>query len=296
MLYVHFSIGILITFSITKIPSIDLFIKALNICLGILCVFNLIQFFGTLLFHTPILFNIFGDYLIGGESKVGRFESVGGVFRPTGFYWEPSTNALVTFVLTSCLIILNPKKIFRYLIIQLFFLMLIGSATGIMSSFLFIIVIANRKFKISLFLKLILFLALVSISGFLISDRINEIFREGTSGYYRWAIPSQFFLTYLFSNPFGLPMGQLSYPIDNGIFVALIYFGLLGTIIFSFILLIFMKNFIFSKKILFQFTFIFFISVLISNGAFLTPEMSFLTSILILSIRNSNEFLNYFKK
>jgi len=275
-LYFHFCFGLLIINSI-EIESkiIEGIQKAIVIALIIIVVYTLLQVILSFYLGYPFLFNPFGKYLIGGESDTGRFVLDGRV-RPTGFYWEPSTDAVVIFILINYLVIRNINKFKRYYIIQFIIQFVINSTTGLFSSFLIFIFWINSVTKKFVIVKLVIVLSIIISFIYFYIDRLSQI-ANGGSGFFRWAIPFTSFIDYVQKYPLGLPLGQLTVQLDNGLFVALIYTGVIGLIILLTLLIYFAKLMI--KNRLTMETQIFIISIMLImffNGAFLTPEMSFL--------------------
>ena len=279
-LYFHFCFSLLVINSIEpKLRIIEGIDKAVIIALLIVVIFTLLQVGISLYLGYPFFFNPFGKYLIGGESETSRFVLEGRV-RPTGFYWEPSTDAVVILMLINYLVIRDINKFKKYYFTQFIIQFIINSTTGLVSTFLVFILWINSVTKKYIVAKLIIIISIILSFIYFYIDRLSQV-ANGGSGFFRWAIPFTSFIDYVQKYPLGLPLGQLTVQLDNGLFVALIYTGLFGLIAFLVSLFIFLKLLIRSELTLE--TQIFIISIfllLIFNGAFLTPEMSFLICIL----------------
>lgn len=286
-LYYHFCFSLLIVNSVKTEPRImETIDSAIIYGLIIITGFTLLQAGISLYLGVPFMFNPFGKYLIGGVSDVGRFE-LDGRIRPTGFYWEPSTNSLVIFTLINYLTIRDIEKFKRYYFLQFIVQFIINSTTGLFATVLtFIMWINNRLKKYYIIKTSFIFLLAFLFINFNF-DRLAQVFNGG-SGQYRWGLPMIYFCEYIKIYPLGLPLGQLIYPLDNGLFVALIYTGLIGLAL-TFVLFLWFITLLFKNKITIT-NQIFITSVLlimIFNGAFLTPEMSFLICLIILAWKSN---------
>jgi hypothetical protein len=264
--------------------ALDGAVKTSLIIVGIL---TLMQFLGFLITRVPLFFNLLGRYSIGGIYDPYRFVSIHGMVRPAAFYWEPSTNAVVILMLSNYLVVRNIGKFKKYFSIQLVLLSLINSMTGLLASGATFLLWFNAVFRKRLYLKVML-IALIMLGLFALSmERMGEIFQKGTSGHYRWRVPVDYFLDYIQTFPLGLPFGQLAYPLDNGIMVVLIYTGVFGIAVGLVFLLQFLRLSILSRlTIETQFLVVSIPLMMMFNGAFLTPEMSFLMCLMIVAWRS----------
>lgn len=282
-LYFHFCTGLFVVNSVRyEAKSLKGFDKAILIALVIVIIFTLLQVVVSLYLGSPVLFNPFGKYLIGGESDTARFVLDGRV-RPTGFYWEPSTDAVVIFILINCMVIRNIERFKKMYLFQFVIQLTVNSTTGLISTFFIFALWFNNLTRKYLILKLSLVLSVVLAFVYFNLERLSEV-TQGGSGFFRWAIPFTSFIDYVQRYPLGLPLGQLSVQLDNGLFVALIYTGLIGLIVFFVLLALFIKELIKNRLVIETQIFIAsVILIMIFNGAFLTPEMSFLTCLVTIA-------------
>jgi hypothetical protein len=280
-LYFHFCTGLFVVNSINfeckNLRGLD---RAIFIALVIVVVFTLLQVVVSLYLGYPFLFNPFGKYLIGGESDTARFVLDGRV-RPTGFYWEPSTDAVVIFILMNYMVIRNIDKFKKIYLYQFVIQFIVNSTTGLISTFITFFLWFNSVTRKYVLLKLLFVFFILICFVYFYFERLSEVTVTGGSGFFRWAIPFNSFIDYVQKYPLGLPLGQLAVQLDNGLFVALIYTGIIGLIIFLLLVFMFVRR-MFNNSLNVQ-TQIFIISIvliMIFNGAFLTPEMSFLTCLI----------------
>lgn len=285
-LYLYFLLFVFIGASV----QIDYrFYRKLN--KGIICFLFIVMGYGLLqawlsFNGNHILYNVFGDYLIGGVSDVGRFLSPFGYLRPTAFYYEPSFFALVVFSCFVCLALLNFKNLGKLLVLNFLAQVVIGSTLALIMSVLLFLVLFVKVLR-NRFLLFLSFFLLVVVSVFVIDTRIDEFYRPGTSGYYRLMVPLDFYLKNIHIYTFGLPLGHLPYPFDNSFVNILIYSGVLG-----FILLFGVMTYVFRLILLRQSQrkFLFVLSILaiaFFNGALFTPEVSFMIFLIIISYRDN---------
>lgn len=285
LLYFHFCFSLLIINSMKINPRImDALDRAIKASLVIVGILTIMQFAGFFIAGVPLFFNPFGKYSIGGIYDPYRFISIHGTVRPSAFYWEPSTNAVVILMLTNYLVVRNINKFKKYYSMQLALLLLINSMTGLLASGITFLLWINSVFKKDLYLKIsvtaFFLLGLVALS----MDRIRELFIAGTSGHFRWRVPVDYFLDYIQAFPLGLPLGQLAYPLDNGILVAIIYTGVFGLLVGLVFLLHFLRLSMLNRiTVETQLSVASILLMMIFNGAFLTPEMSFLMCLVIVA-------------
>lgn len=287
-LYLHFCFSLLIINNI----EIDLKImgaidKAIIVSLSIVGTYTILQFAVFALFGEPFLFNLFGAYLIGGESDPSRFIIVDNVVRPSTFYWEPSVNALVILMEANYLMIRNINKFKRYYFPQIVLLFMTNSATGLFASGITLLTWVSTALKRRfLLLKIvaILFVLFGTIAS--IIDRLSFSV-PGSSGWFRWVRPFELFIDYIQTYPLGLPLGQLEYKLDNGLFVAIIYTGMVGVAVAIVLLFKYVRLLIIDRiTVETQLLFVSILMLLFFNGAFLTPEMSFLICLVTVAWRS----------
>lgn len=287
-LFLHFFFGMFVCLNIAINPNIMRAIdKAILAALIVVLAFSLLQITGTLITEAPFLYNPFGEYGIGGEYDPYRFLLGGGAVRPAGFYWEPSTNSLVVFMLTCYLMVRNFTNVKRYLAAQFGGQLIILSSTGLVASGVTVILWLNAILEKRLFLRIAVILGVAGTVIGLSVDRLAELLWPGTSGYFRWAIPAGYFLEYIDTYPLGLPLGQIPPSTDNGLFVALIYTGVFGLMFFSLFLMLGIINYLRGTlSVQKQITVMSIVLLMIFNGAFFTPEMSFLISLMLVAWRH----------
>lgn len=296
-LYFHFCFSMFIVWNI-KIDNrfskvID---RGVFFALLIVGTYTILQVVVSEIKGKPSFYNPFGEYLIGGVSNPGRFW-LNGRIRPTTFYWEPSTNALIILVLINYLVIRNIKKFKKYYFFHFIFQFLINSTTGLFAAILSFMVWINNMWKRYTAIKYIAIFCLIFVFVIINITRLRGIFIAGSSGNYRWVVPVKYYFNYILTFPLGLPLGNLFYPIDNGIFVALIYTGVIGGVIGVIYLLHFLNLIVINRiSIETQLTVITVLLIMIFNGAFLTPEMSFLISLILIAFKGNRILVSSHKE
>ena len=172
--------------------------------------------------------------------------------RASGFYSEPSFNALVCISYVPLVLsIQTPRKRAFYLLILAIYMISTLSLTGILTLglILFLSVWDGRKIKI---FPMISLLILLSLTINYVFQRIDTIHVEGSSANFRIVAPVKAILEILPMNLLGIQLGSLERTItkfgflngskvgssiDNGMLLLVLYFGLiafgiLGSIIF----------------------------------------------------------------
>lgn len=253
------------------------FKKILSIAVIVIVLFELFQVLEYGLIGTSFSWFLLDKFSISTAEDVGRFQAANflNYMRPVSLYHEPSYLGLVLF---SILIWADSLRI--KLSVKLFILL------GIVLSFsttiyLFMILyyipkLYNNKYvKVLFFLFIVYFIIKYNVAIFEFF-RFDEITTEGTSGYERIGKP--FFevvkMIFLETNYFGIPFGQSPIMFDNSFFVIFSYYGLLTPL---FYLLIFGSVFKNSKDYNKLYNYSLIIGAcLFVNGAFFTPETSFL--------------------
>ncbi|RTY91103.1 hypothetical protein EKM01_08675 [Flavobacterium sp. RSP46] len=253
------------------------FKKILSIAVVVIVLFELFQVLEYGLIGTSFSWFLLDKFSISTAEDVGRFQAANflNYMRPVSLYHEPSYLGLVLF---SILIWADSMRI--KLLVKLIILL------GIVLSFsttiyLFMILyyipkLYNNKYvKVLFFLFIVYFIIKYNVAIFEFF-RFGEIATEGTSGYERIGKP--FFevvkMIFLEANYFGIPFGQSPIMFDNSFFVIFSYYGLLTPL---FYLLIFGSVFKNSKDYNKLYNYSLIIGAcLFVNGAFFTPETSFL--------------------
>ena len=134
---------------------------------------------------------------------------------------------------------------------------------------------SNKYIKVFFCLFVVYFIIKYNIAIFEFF-RLNEIATEGTSGYARIGAPFFQVLDILFyqNNFFGIPFGQSPIMFDNSFFVIFSYYGILTPL---FYLLLFGSVFKSIKDYNKLYNYFLIVGAcLFVNGAFFTPETSFL--------------------
>lgn len=284
---------------------------AFFVALILITLFSLAQILLVEIADSTLLYNLFGSYSYMGQQNLGG-SGLASWGRSPGLYLEPSFNAFVMFFLTSILLI-NNKVNNAVLIFSIGIcgVVLTTSAVGLLAmlglitSFVIAKVIADGVKPIRILAVILIFLILVwglSIyhNSFL-SDKIYEVFRAGTSGYWRLIAPQVILTKVLVQYPFGVPFGQvenfiipiglnhagnIGSSLDNGLFVLPFYFGWLGV----FVILGLISKFLISvyqgdrNGVIFFWYLI--VGLQFSGGVFL-PEFIFCLVLMIFQYRKS---------
>ena len=233
----------------------DVLYRALLISLMFLCLYIFVQYFSYLFLGIDYFFGIFGDYSYRGTIHPPLTQ---GSLRAYGLYLEPSYCALVLLSLFTGIIIKN-KLTLSITAIVLLSLILIGSLYGLfvfsilILSYLFLYKLHNLSFSVKLFCFVLLITVSVSICiGFMTLDnfgRFNELTKPGSSGYFRFIAPFNLSIDTLLNTQLGhgpgsvekvmykenISMGPNSRQtsLDNGIYLMIVYYGILGLIFVS---------------------------------------------------------------
>lgn len=249
----------------------------LSIAVFIIVLFEVIQVFEYSFFGTSFSWFLLDKFSISTAEDVGRFQAVNFLtyMRPISLYHEPSYLGLVLF----SVLIWGESLSFK---IYLRLLVLLGIILSFSTTiYLFLImyyipkVYNNKYFKILFIFSILFFIVKYNISIFQFF-RFSEIVTEGTSGYARIGAP--FFevikLIFLQSNYFGIPFGQSPIMFDNSFFVIFSYYGILMPLFYFLIFGSVLRSIKDYRKVFNCFLIIG--ACLFVNGAFFTPETSFL--------------------
>tara|TARA_R110002020_G_scaffold89684_1_gene218978 strand:- start:3956 stop:5215 length:1260 start_codon:yes stop_codon:yes gene_type:complete len=215
-----------------------------------------------LLFIQFVEWNFLGSTLtlnpFGPFAKFGPYGSYYGpvvwdsIYRPNGFFSEPSAAAWFTAIcLASALVCqrVAGKRVGLTAFALVVGMLSTASLSGVVNALVIlgVWVMINLPWRIKLGTGI---MAFGSVFGAIVAvlvqtGRIEELFTPGTSLYVRIAMPAQLVLDIFKNYPFGLPLGQTSFIVqqsyfvrnealaqsanlDNGLFVILVYFGLFG--------------------------------------------------------------------
>jgi hypothetical protein len=249
----------------------------LSVAVCIIVLFEVIQVLEYSLIGTSFSWFFLDKYSISTAEDVGRFQAVNflNYMRPVSLYHEPSYLGLVLF---SILIWGDSVKIKLYIKL----LIILGIALSFSTTiYLFMVLyyvpkLYNNKYvKVFFCVFVVYFIIKYNITIFEFF-RFNEIATEGTSGYARIGAPFFQVIDILFYqyNIFGIPFGQSPIMFDNSFFVVFSYYGILTPLFYLLIFGSIFKN-ITDNNILFNY-FLIIGACLFVNGAFFTPETSFL--------------------
>nr|WP_315152566.1 hypothetical protein [uncultured Flavobacterium sp.] len=249
----------------------------LSIATFLIVTFELVQVLEYSLIGTSFSWFLLDKISISTAEDVGRFQAVNflNYMRPISLYHEPSYLGLVLF---SILLWGDSLRIKLYVKALIIFGIILSFSTTI---YLFIILyyvpkIYNNKYiKVLFFLCIVYFIIKYNVSIFEFF-RFNEIATEGTSGYARIGAPFFQVIDILFyqHNFFGIPFGQSPIMFDNSFFVIFSYYGILTPLFYFLIFGSLFKNIKDINKLYNYFLIIG--ACLFVNGAFFTPETSFL--------------------
>ncbi|KIO54181.1 hypothetical protein [Flavobacterium hibernum] len=243
----------------------------------IIVFYELIQVLEYNLMGTSFSWFFLDKYSISTAEDVGRFQAVNFLdyMRPISLYHEPSYLGLVLF---SMLIWGDSVKIKLEVKLLIILGIILSFSTTI---YLFMVLyyipkLYNNKYvKVFFCLFVVYFIIKYNITIFEFF-RFNEIATEGTSGYARIGAPFFQVIDIIFyqHNFFGIPFGQSPIMFDNSFFVIFSYYGILTPL---FYLLIFGSVFKNVKEYNKLFDYFLIVGAcLFVNGAFFTPETSFL--------------------
>lgn len=249
----------------------------LSIAVIVIVLFELIQVLEYSSIGTSFSWFLLDKYSISTAEDVGRFQAVNflNYMRPVSLYHEPSYLGLVLF---SVLIWGESLKINLYIKSLIIIGIILSFSTTI---YLFMVLYylpklySNKYIKVFFCLFVVYFIIKYNIAIFEFF-RLNEIATEGTSGYARIGAPFFQVLDILFyqNNFFGIPFGQSPIMFDNSFFVIFSYYGILTPL---FYLLLFGSVFKSIKDYNKLYNYFLIVGAcLFVNGAFFTPETSFL--------------------
>jgi putative colanic acid polymerase len=251
------------------------------------------------------VFSFWGDFSYASQDYL--LSSIEfGASKANGPFLEPAMLGLVTFTLFVMLLILNQNQNVIHWIATITLSLLSGSAS-ILGGIIFLLgILALKKqrdsskweliFRASVLIFGSVFLVLVS--PYLIV-RVNDVFIEGTSTYYRFVAPLQVLSDVLLYNPFGITFGMmedtlLQYgmlngetegkSLDNGWYLLVFYFGWpgLALLISS---LVGGLTAIFKGSRNMAIMIVFLILSPLFTGAVFSPEFLFLQMLVLLSYR-----------
>lgn len=248
-----------------------------SIAVIVIVLFELIQVLEYSLIGTSFSWFLLDKYSISTAENVSRFQAANflNYMRPVSLYHEPSYLGLVLF---SILIWGNSLKINLYIKSLIIIGIIFSFSTTI---YLFMVLYylpklySNKYIKVFFCLFVVYFIIKYNIAIFEFF-RLNEIATEGTSGYARIGAPFFQVLDILFyqNNFFGIPFGQSPIMFDNSFFVIFSYYGILTPL---FYLLLFGSVFKSIKDYNKLYNYFLIVGAcLFVNGAFFTPETSFL--------------------
>jgi hypothetical protein len=216
----------------------------------------LLQFLEMNIVGSTTLLNPFGPF-----SKIGPYGTFYGpvvwdtIYRPNGFFSEPSAAAWFTGIcLAACLSynLLSKKPVTLYVsallvgIASTFSLSGVVDATAVIGAWLLL-----RSYRPVRLGRAVLVTAMacgIILAALAQTDRLQEYQRPGSSTYVRVVAPALLASDVLFYYPLGLPLGQWAFVasrpyfiqnealqqndnLDNGLFVILTYLGWLGVFI-----------------------------------------------------------------
>ena len=201
----------------------------------LLTLFSVLQVaFGELF---PILNKPFGNFTNHYAIQGTYF---GEIARASGFYNEPSYNALISISLIPIFCAtLKGKSLTRVFSLGMISALTTYSLAGIVYFVIFGLVIATRA-KISKRLLIPIYLVFIASTFSYVVTRIESINTSGSSLNYRIIAPIQALKAILPENLFGIPLGSIEQEmfklgllngqnigtsIDNGIFLFVMYFG-----------------------------------------------------------------------
>jgi putative colanic acid polymerase len=190
------------------------------------------------------VFSFWGDFSYASQDYL--LSSIEfGASKANGPFLEPAMLGLVTFTLFVMLLILNQNVIHWIATITL---SLLSGSASILGGIIFLLGILTLKKQRDSSKRELIFRAsvlifgsvfLVIVSPYLIV-RVNDVFIEGTSTYYRFVAPLKVLSDVLLYNPFGITFGMmedtlLQYgmlngetegkSLDNGWYLLVFYFG-----------------------------------------------------------------------
>jgi len=201
----------------------------------LLTLFSVLQVaFGELF---PILNKPFGSFTNYYAIQGTYF---GEIARASGFYNEPSYNALISISLVPIFCAtLKGKSLTRILSLGMIYALTTYSLAGIVYFMILGLVIATRV-KISKRLLMLIYLGFIASTFSYVGTRIESINTSGSSLNFRIIAPFKALKAILPENLFGIPLGSVEQEmfqigllngqnigtsIDNGIYLFVMYFG-----------------------------------------------------------------------
>lgn len=259
--------------------------NTVKFCVLITVGIALLQVSEFLFLNSTNYYKIFDGISISTAESADRFQAVNllSFIRPISVYHEPSYYGSVLLLLFMCANALRMHFIWKFL--TFFGIILSLSMTVYFFTILYIGYLL-RDYKYILAILLIVGFVFFAGPELLITLRIDEIIREGTSGNQRVVAPI-YSIIFEFSKVytiFGRSLGQMEKQLDNSFFVLFGYFGVFFPLLLYFIWC-YIK--ISLKKSTDQVVFIiFFLNVLFLNGAIITPESQFMLFLLFLVLHS----------
>ena len=282
--------------------------KSIDLFQIILLVVVIIKVFMVKIVGYPQFENLFGELQLYYQ----RFDEHG---RMKAFYLEPSYLGFVVvnmfwvkYYLSDNLKLLNSNLV-RTLII----LFLAQSAFAFLALFVIIIFELFYHYSKKSSLVIVAFFLLIVLILLLFSNKLIEIFRldelltspdeKITSGFMRVILPIQvIYEMFLDGHIFGLTFGQLDFYVEkafadfaekgisNSFILIIGYFGILGFLMYAFLIFSFFKT---NSRILKSFIILFFLN-LNNSGAFVTSQYVFVSILIpILAIKlYDNKIIN----
>lgn len=203
------------------------------------------------------LYEIFGDSLYNRSNswwyRNSEWVANGGMqIRTPALYYEPSFFGIVFLCLHVCILVVG-RYVWLSMFLSLMAIPIIASANYsvfvLLINFMYFSMLVKSGQRLLFFTLGVMLVALVAF--FIIGSRIQEIFIEGSSGYYRIIGPLKVILYSIEYNPFGLIFGggeriiekvgvwqsfaegkEPDLTIDNGLFAVVINFGYLSLFVF----------------------------------------------------------------
>ncbi len=246
-------------------------------------------------------FNIWGDrqYLYRHDPHLEWID----VPRAQGFFLEPSYNAFVILSLTVGLLLVGRFRA-AAILLGVIGLVVTQSATGLIISALIALVYGLRSGTRARVAVVILMLVAIPIVGADIVGRLASIEEVGSSASYRITQPIPIVLDVLEDAPLGVPLGSVYLVVsryglqmfgnegvtslDNGIYVAAVYFGWLGIFAVVALGLMFLQALIFDRSkdgprraVLYMLL----IGSLFFSGAIMAPDFAFMLGLVVICYR-----------
>lgn len=204
-------------------------------------------------FQFTSVFGVFTPSGPGGESYIPRPDAP--IKRPNAVFSEPSIAGWYLSLSAAIIYLFSDKSKLIIMVIAFVLVasMLTFSLSGIFNSAVLIVLILfyAQKYVIRKIVYIPLIIMLVVLSVYFITpeyigSRLNNLFIEGTSSYYRLVAPIMLLNDSLVEYPFGHLLGQIEYiknkpymvnwehgsstNIDNSVLMFIYYFGLFGVV------------------------------------------------------------------